>query len=145
MSYTTFDYSDLKTDKQEFKESIKVTVKVTNTGKVAGKESVQLYVSAPKGTIDKPVKVLVDFGKTKLLEPGQSEILHLTIGAKEIASFHTDKSQWIADAGTYKVLVGKSSRDIVLQTTFAIKKPLLVEQVKPAFVEKLDFKDLKSR
>ncbi|MEK6451031.1 MULTISPECIES: glycoside hydrolase family 3 N-terminal domain-containing protein [Myroides] len=144
LSYTTFDYTGLTLNKQEFKDDIKVSVKVTNTGKVAGKEAVQLYVSAPKGTIDKPVKVLVDFGKTKLLEPGQSEVLHLTIGAKEIASFHTDKSQWIADAGTYKVLVGKSSQDIVLQAAFTMKKPLLVEQVKPAFVEKLDFKDLTS-
>ncbi len=142
LSYTTFDYSDLKMDKKEFAENIQVSVKVTNTGKVAGKEAVQLYVSAPKGSIDKPVKVLVDFGKTKLLEPGESEVLHLTIGAKEIASFHTDKSQWIADAGTYKVLVGKSSRDIVLESAFSVKKPLMVEQVKPAFVEKLDFKDL---
>lgn len=119
-------------------------MKITNTGKVAGKEVVQLYVEAPKGTIDKPVKVLVDFGKTKLLQPGESEIVQLSIGAKEIASFHTEKSQWIADAGTYKVLIGKSSQDIVLKSEFTIKNTLIVEQVRPAFTEHLDFSDLKN-
>lgn len=144
LSYTSFDYSDLKLNKQEFKDEIKVSVKITNTGKVAGKEVVQLYVEAPKGTIDKPVKVLVDFGKTKLLQPGESEIVQLSIGAKEIASFHTEKSQWIADAGTYKVLIGKSSQDIVLKSEFTIKNTLIVEQVRPAFTEHLDFSDLKN-
>lgn len=143
LSYTTFDYSELKLNKQEFKDNIKVTLKITNTGKVAGKEIVQLYVSAPKGTIDKPAKVLVDFGKTKLLQPGESEIMQLSIGSKEIASFYTGKSQWIADAGTYKVLIGKSSQDIVLKSEFSIKNTLVVEKVKSAFTERLDFSDLK--
>lgn len=142
LSYTSFGYSDLKLDKKEFKDNIKVSVKVTNTGEVAGKEIVQLYVSAPSSTIDKALKVLVDFGKTKLLQPGESEILELSIGAKEIASFYTDKSQWIVDAGAYKVLVGKSSRDIVLKSNFSIKEALIIEKVKPAFQESLDFTDL---
>lgn len=143
LSFTNFNYTDLKLDKQDFKDNIKVSVKITNTGKVAGKEAVQLYVGAPKGTIDKPLKVLVDFGKTKLLQPDESEIIQLSIGAKEIASFYTDKSQWIADAGTYTILVGKSSQDIVLKSEFKIKNTLVVEKVKPAFTEKLDFSDLK--
>lgn len=143
LSYTTFDYSELKLNKQEFKDNIKVNVKITNTGKVAGKEIIQLYVAAPKGTIDKPAKVLVDFGKTKLLQPGESEIIQLIIGSKEIASFYTEKSQWIADAGIYKVLIGKSSQDIVLKSEFSLKNTLVIEKVKPAFTERLDFSDLK--
>jgi len=143
LSFTKFNYTDLKLDKQDFKDNIKVSVKITNTGKVAGKEAVQLYVGAPKGTIDKPLKVLVDFGKTKLLQPDESEIIELSIDAKEIASFYPDKSQWIADAGTYTILVGKSSQDIVLKSEFKIKNTLVVEKVKPAFTEKLDFSDLK--
>lgn len=143
LSFTKFNYTDLKLDKQDFKDNIKVSVKITNTGKVAGKDAVQLYVGAPKGTIDKPLKVLVDFGKTKLLQPDESEIIELSIGAKEIASFYPDKSQWIADAGTYTILVGKSSQDIVLKSEFKIKNTLVVEKVKPAFTEKLDFSDLK--
>ncbi|QGK74248.1 glycoside hydrolase family 3 N-terminal domain-containing protein [Flavobacterium sp. SLB02] len=143
LSYTTFNYSELKLDKQEFKDNVKVSVKITNNGKVAGKEIVQLYIVAPKGTIDKPAKVLVDFGKTKLLQPGESEIIQLSIGPKEIASFYTEKSQWIADAGTYNVLIGKSSKDIVLKSEFSIKNTLVIEKVKSAFNEHLDFSDLK--
>lgn len=145
LSYTTFDYSDLKLNKSEFKDDIKVTLTITNTGKTAGKEVVQMYVSAPKGTIDKPVKVLVDFGKTKLLQPGESQTMELTIGPKEIASFYPDKSQWLADAGIYQVLIGKSSQDVVLKSEFNIKNTLVVEKVKPAFTERLDFKDLKNK
>jgi beta-glucosidase len=70
---------------------------------------------APKGTIDKPAKVVVDFGKTKLLKPRKSEILQVSIGSKEIATFYTEKSQWIAEAGIYKVLIEKSSKDIVFR------------------------------
>ena len=143
LSYTHFAYSDLKLNKQEFKDEIKATVKVTNTGKVAGKEAVQLYVAAPKGDVDKPVKVLVDFAKTKLLQPAESTVLELSIRPKEIASFNTKKSQWIADAGVYKVLVGKSSQDIILKSEFSIKNTQVIETVKPAFTERLDFTDLK--
>ncbi|MBB2951214.1 glycoside hydrolase family 3 C-terminal domain-containing protein [Sphingobacterium sp. JUb56] len=143
LSYTSFNYSDLKLDAKEFKNQIKATVKVTNSGRVAGKEAVQLYVATPKGSIDKPAKVLVDFGKTKLLQPGESQILEFVIGAKEIASFHTEKSQWIADAGVYQVLVGKSSQDIALESEFSITSTKMIEKVTPAFTEQLDFSDLK--
>ena len=81
-------------------------------GDVAGKEAVQLYVSAPKGTLDKPVKELKAYGKTDKLAPGQSQVLTLTFPTSQLASFDEDKSAWVVDGGTYTFLFGASSRDI---------------------------------
>ena len=145
LSYTNFEYSDLKLDSKDFNKNLKVSVKVTNTNKVPGMESVQLYVQAPKGSIDKPLKELKAFAKTGLLQPGQSEVLTMSLDEKSLASFHTDKSQWIADKGQYTVLIGRSSRDIPLKETFTLANDLEVEKVKAAFTEKLPFKDLKPK
>lgn len=142
LSYTEFNYSDLQLNTKKFNNKLTVNVKVTNTGNVAGMESVQLYVQAPKGSIDKPAKELKAFAKTVLLAPGQSEVLTMTLDAKSLASFHTDKSQWIADKGEYTVLIGRSSRDTPLKDSFTLADNLVVERVKAAFTEKLPFKDL---
>jgi beta-glucosidase len=132
LSYTTFGYSNLKLSSGTFDGSLTVTMEVKNTGKVAGQEAVQLYLSAPKGSIDKPVKELKDFGKTKLLKPGESQTLTFTLSPRSLASFHTDSSEWIADAGTYKVEIGASSRDIRLNGTFNLDKQLMVKKVNKA-------------
>jgi len=91
LSYTTFEYSDLKLSSRFFKgtdESIKATVKVTNTGDVAGREVVQLYVGANTYKAEgRPIKELRDYGKTKLLQPGESEVLELTISKRDLQFF----------------------------------------------------------
>ena len=79
---------------------------------MAGKEAVQLYVNAPAGTLDKPVKELKAYGKTKELAPGESQELTLTFPTSELASFDEEASAWKVDAGTYTFLFGASSRDI---------------------------------
>ena len=113
LSYTTFEYGAPAVSNDGKTVTAKVTVK--NTGSVAGKEAVQLYVSAPAGTLDKPVKELKElkaYGKTKELAPGESQELTLTFPTSELASFDEEASAWKVDAGTYTFLFGASSRDI---------------------------------
>ena len=110
LSYTTFEYSAPAVANDGKTVTAKVTVK--NTGSVAGKEAVQLYVSAPAGTLDKPVKELKAYGKTKELAPGETQELTLTFPTSELASFDEEASAWKVDAGTYTFLFGASSRDI---------------------------------
>ncbi len=110
LSYTTFEYSE-PTVKNDGK-TITATVRVKNVGEVAGKEAVQLYVSAPESQLDKPVKELKAYAKTGKLAPGESQVLTLTFPTAELASFDEEASAWKVDAGTYKFLFGASSRDI---------------------------------
>ena len=110
LSYTSFAYSApvVKAGKDGFTASI--TVK--NTGSVAGKEVVELYVSAPAGGMVKPEKELKAFAKTKELQPGESQTLTFSVSAYELASFNADASQWETAAGTYTVKFGASVEDI---------------------------------
>jgi len=127
LSYTDFSVSDLKLSAKTLTNSLIITATVKNTGKVAGKEVVQLYISAPTGSIDKPVQELKAFDKTRLLQPGESQHFTFRITAADLASYHTDKSQWISDAGRYLVRLGVSSRDIRQSATFNVPKDRLIE------------------
>jgi len=110
LSYTTFEYGAPAVANDGKTVTARVTVK--NTGSVAGKEAVQLYVSAPAGTLDKPVKELKAYAKTRELAPGESQELTLTFPTSELASFDEEASAWKVDAGTYTFQFGASSRDI---------------------------------
>ena len=110
LSYTTFSYSGVKSTDNG--NTVTVTATITNTGNKAGKEVAEVYVTAPKGKVEKPAQELKAFAKTRTLQPGQSETLTMTIDKAELASFVTSKSAWVADAGTYTFKVGASSRDI---------------------------------
>ena len=111
LSYTTFDYSGIKVREQK-NGLIEVSVTVKNTGNLSGKEVVQVYVSAPKGNLEKPAQELKAFGKTRELKPGESQMLTMTMQKRDLASFAEADSQWIVEAGTYTFRVGASSRDI---------------------------------
>ena len=121
LSYTTFEYSDatLSQDGNDFT----VKVKVTNTGQYAGKEVVQLYVAAPKGKLDKPVKELRSFAKTGLLRPGESETLTMTVSVKDLASFNSAKSAWETDKGTYIFHVAANVSDVKASLSAKVAKP----------------------
>ena len=110
LSYTTFEYSE-PTVKNDGK-NITATVRVKNVGDVAGKEAVQLYVSAPESRLDKPAKELKAFAKTGKLAPGESQVLTFTFPTSDLASFDEHASAWKVDAGTYTFQFGASSRDI---------------------------------
>ena len=117
LSYTSFGYSDL-TVSLGADGRLRASVKLTNTGKVAGREVAQVYVSAPKGALEKPSQELRAFGKTGVLQPGQSQLLQFEIEGRDLASFDTGRGRWVADAGTYNLRVGASSRDIRAQQAF---------------------------
>ena len=111
LSYTTFEYSDAKIAQKN--DIYDVTVTVKNTGKHEGKEVVELYISAPDNkAANKPAKELKAYAKTKLLKPGESETLTLSITAPELASFDEAASAWVVAEGEYQFLVGASSQDI---------------------------------
>ena len=120
LSYTTFSYSKpkVKTDK----DGLTATIAVTNTGKVAGLEVVELYVAAPDGGLEKPARELKAFVKTKLLAPGESETLTMKVSVYELASFSEERSAWETAAGTYQVLFGASVTDIRATATFRLGK-----------------------
>jgi len=111
LSYTTFEYSDAKI--AEKGDAYEVTVTVKNTGKLEGKEVVELYISAPDNkAANKPVKELKAFAKTKQLKPGESETLTLTVKAADLASFDETASAWVVAEGEYQFLVAASAQDI---------------------------------
>ena len=116
LSYTTFSYSGMKADKTE-NGDIRVTVTVKNTGKVSGKEVVQVYVSAPGKDMDKPARELKGFTKTRKLQPGESQTVSVSIPYESLASFNEEGSCWQVEEGTYQILVAKNAAD---------KKPLAV-------------------
>ena len=123
LSYTNFSYSKpkVKADKDGFT----ATITVANTGKVAGREVVELYVKAPVGGLEKPARELKAFAKTKLLAPGESETLTMKVSAYEMASFNEATSSWETAAGTYEVLFGASVEDIRATASFRFGKAQL--------------------
>ena len=122
LSYTTFAYSKpaVKVAKDG---TVTASITVTNTGKVAGKEAVQLYIAAPAGGLEKPACELKAFAKTKLLAPGASETLTMTVDCYALASFNEAASAWQTAAGDYKVFFGASVADIRATGAFKIAKP----------------------
>ena len=119
LSYTTFAYSTPSVKANA--DGITATITVKNTGKVAGREVVELYVAAPEGGLEKPTRELKAFAKTKLLAPGESESLTMKVSAYELASFNEEHSTWETAAGTYQVLFGASVTDIRCTTTCKMK------------------------
>lgn len=142
-SYTDFEYSNIKTNSKTFNDHLEVSVTIKNKGKVPGKEVVELYLSAPGKTIDKPRSELKAYAKTKELNPGESQTVILTLNKKDLASFETDKSAWVAEAGRYKILVGASSSDIRQKAEIDVTKELLIEKVEHILPADKQFEDLK--
>lgn len=143
LSYTSFKYSNLKLSSNTFKGKLIVSVDVTNTGSVAGKEIVQLYVAAPASAMDKPAEELKAFGKTELLQPGQTQTLTFTIEPKQLASYQSQQNAWIADAGVYTIKVGNSSIQINQTATFSLSKTLVVEKCNKVLVPQVSINELK--
>jgi len=120
LSYTKFNYSDLKLSSTKMKnnETIKVSFQLSNAGKVAGEEVVQLYLKDKFGSVVRPVLELRDFQKIKL-NAGESKTIEFTID-KEKLSFYNDKLEFIAEPGDFEVMIGASSADIKLKSNFEL-------------------------
>lgn len=129
LSYTTFEYSDLRLDKKEMTEqdTLRVSVKVKNMGKMLGKEIVQLYVRDVESSVIRPEKELKGFEKVEL-NPGEEKEVIFTLDKRAFAYYNVDLKDWHVESGEYEVLIGKSSRDIVLKDTVYVKSTVQIRK-----------------
>jgi len=116
LSYTTFAYSDMKVTTSEDSKSAVVELKVKNTGKVAGREVVQLYVGKPavEGLL-MPVKELVAFAKTHELKPGEESTVRMEVAPESLTYFNEGENRWVMTPGKYNFIAAASAEDIRLQ------------------------------
>lgn len=122
LSYTSFEYSNLKLSSPKMKANEKITVSciITNTGKYAGEEIVQFYLRDKVASVVRPVKELKDFKKI-MLQPGESKAIQFLID-KDKLSFYDQKLNWITEPGEFDLMIGASSSDIRLKTSFELIK-----------------------
>ncbi|MGL1888197.1 MAG: glycoside hydrolase family 3 C-terminal domain-containing protein [Reichenbachiella sp.] len=127
MSYTTFEYSDIKVSSNEItgQEEVTVTATITNTGTVAGKEVVQLYVSDAVSSVQRPINELKGFSKVSLT-PGESKEVSFTLKTRDFSFYHPRQSRWLAESGDFVLNIGASSSDIKLskQVTYTSTEQL---------------------
>jgi beta-glucosidase len=123
LSYTTFEYSGLKTGLATFKpgETLEVTVTVRNSGPQPGKEVVQLYVQASASAYARPVKELKAFAKVELA-PGEAQEVRLTLEERDFSVYDSERQDWRLEGGSYRLLAGSSSQDIRLQTSITVEE-----------------------
>lgn len=128
ISYTSFDYEDIKLSSETYDQQLVVSLTIKNTGKVAGKEIVQLYLSAPSEKMSKPVVELKAFAKTKLLQPGESQKIAFKLNPIDLASFNENQDAWLAEAGNYTIQIGSSSLQIKQTASFNLVEDLILEK-----------------
>lgn len=121
LSYTTFEYSNPKVSASTFKdvEGVTVSIDVTNTGKVPGKEVVQVYVHDRKSGLARPPKELKGFVKVEL-KPGETKSASVKLDSRAFAYYHPGYQQWITEDGQFDILIGASSRDIRFSQTVTL-------------------------
>ena len=142
LGYTTFD---IKTTDAEIRGSkVSLTVEVINTGSHNGKETVQVYVSAPLGKADKPYQELAAYEKTKLLAPGETDTLNITFDLKNQDSFDPETATRILDKGDYYVRVGKNSRDTKIAAVVNVRDTITTRKLKNLFAADIEFEEMKN-
>ena len=122
LSYTTFSMGKVSADKRTMSptEPITFTVTVTNTGKCAGAEVVQLYISDLKSSLPRPKKELKGFSKV-YLQPGESREVSITIGSDALSYYDDAKRQWVCEPGDFEALIGNSSDHLTTKTRFTVR------------------------
>ncbi|EXX86767.1 glycosyl hydrolase family 3 [Paenibacillus darwinianus] len=129
LSYTRFEYSDLKVDKQSLmdNEKLQVSVTVANAGGRAGKEIVQLYVRDVESSVIRPQKELKGFAKVEL-QQGERKTVTFELDKRAFAYYNVERKDWHVETGTFELLVGQSSREIVLSAAVEVEssEPLAV-------------------
>ena len=120
LSYTSFDYGNMRVSEKNGIFTIKVDVK--NTGDYAGRNVVELFVAAPNSKkANKPAKELRNFAKTRLLQPGENETVTMTVSTADLASFNEKLSAWKTDAGLYTFMICSSASDVEAKATAKVK------------------------
>ena len=120
LSYTTFEYGQPVASSKTMGRTLKIKVPVTNTGKVAGAEVVQLYIHDVEASVDRPVKELKGFDKV-YLEPGQTKTVEFVIDREALSFFDAEKHEWVAEPGEFKALIAASSEDVRSEVSFRLK------------------------
>lgn len=146
LSYTTFKTTTDQVTTNENEITVRVTVQ--NTGKVEGKEVVQVYYGAPQGKLGKPAKELAAFAKTRLLAPGESQTLTLTYDTKDMASYDDSgitghDSSYVLEAGDYSIYVGNSVRDSKKEKTYTLNELKVVQKLQEALAPTREFDRIK--
>lgn len=121
LSYTTFGFKDMKVESAG--DGWDVTVTVTNSGKVSGKDVVQLYVRAPKGKLDKPERELKGFAKTPEIAPGESCEVTIHVPAGSLASYDEQTGSWVVEPGKYVFMASKDASDCSLKKSVSVRSP----------------------
>ncbi len=121
-SYTTFKFSDLKLSKNSMSEndSLFVEITVTNTGNVSGAEVVQMYITDKEASVEREIKSLKGFKRVSL-KPGESKKVSMKIDKSALAFYDVDSRSWVVEPGEFEVLIGNSSRNILLKDTFTVE------------------------
>ncbi len=127
LSYTTFEYSNLRLSSENIKDTdtLTVTVDITNTGTVSGKEIVQLYVQDVESSVKRPVKELKGFEKV-YLEPNETKSVTFILDKRSFAYYNTRIKDWHVETGIFNILIGKSSRDIVLSKSLTVESTVKI-------------------
>lgn len=135
LSYTDWQYSNLRLDKQHIRDTDTLTVQldVTNTGRLPGKEIVELYVGNAPAGVPRPVKELRGFTKV-FCTPGQTQTVTFTLNKRSFAYYHVGMHDWYAESGTYEILAGASSRDIRLRATVRMEATRVIPKTYDRFV-----------
>ena len=156
LSYTEFSMQTVKAESTGNGKDAKIalSIRVKNIGEAAGKEAAQVYVSAPQGQLGKPAKVLCGFAKTKLLAPGEEEVLELTIPVSRFASYDDSgvtghKSCYVLEEGLYKIYVGNSVRctekaNVDGKGGYGVSSCIVTEELKEALAPTKEFLRLKT-
>lgn len=135
LSYTDWQYSNLRLDKQHIRDTDTLTVQldVTNTGRLPGKEIVELYVGNAPAGVPRPVKELRGFTKV-FCTPGQTQTVTFTLNKRSFAYYHVGMHDRYAESGTYEILAGASSRDIRLRATVRMEATRVIPKTYDRFV-----------
>jgi len=123
LSYTTFEFGNARIKRSG--NLCTVSVNVRNTGHVAGKEVVELYTTAPKSNLEKPMHELKAYAKTDILKPGESQTVTMTFNVADLASFDESIMSWVTDPGIYTISLGASVEDIRQTMSLNVKKPIV--------------------
>ncbi|PFO66989.1 glycosyl hydrolase [Bacillus cereus] len=129
LSYTNFEYSNISIDKKEIKDTdtVSVRVNVKNTGSIAGKEIVQLYIKDVESSMIRPEKELKGFEKVEL-QPGEEKTVSFTLNKRSFAYYNVDLKDWHVETGEFEILVGKSSKEIVLHDSIFVQSATIIRK-----------------
>ncbi|MBQ9046741.1 MAG: glycoside hydrolase family 3 C-terminal domain-containing protein [Solobacterium sp.] len=139
-------YTDFRLDPEEIRingSEVCCDIRIENTGSRPGKEIVQLYLSAPWGKLDKPFQELAAFAKSKMLEPGEKELLHLTFRLEDHVSYDSENAVYLLEKGDYKLRLGNCSDTTHVCALLKLDEDIILRKVKNLFEPPVVFDDMK--